>query len=351
MSGAPAVRHRRLGRRRQVDADRPPALRLEGDLRGPARGRRAHQSRAMGVRVHEPRAAHRRPAGRAGAGHHDRRRLPLLRHAQAEVHHRRHPRPHPVHAQHGHRRVDRRPRARSSSTPARACSSSRRRHAFLASLLRIPHLVLCVNKMDLVDWTEERFEEIKAEFRAFAMKLDITDLTFIPVSALHGDNVVDRSANMPWYEGSSLLHHLEEVHIALGPQPDRRPLPGAVRDPAARPTDYHDYRGYAGTVAGGVLKPGDEVVVLPSGFTSTIAAIDTADGPVDEALPADVGDHAPRRRDRHQPRRHDLPAATTSRTSARTSTRWCAGCHERTAAARGAKLRHQAHHPLRPGRW
>ena len=89
-----------------------------------------------------------------------------------------------------------------------------RRHAFLASLLGIPHLVLCVNKMDLVDWSEERFEEIKAEFRAFAMKLDVHDLTFIPVSALHGDNVVDRSANMPWYEGSALLHHLEEVHIA-----------------------------------------------------------------------------------------------------------------------------------------
>src|SRR4029078_7132703 len=89
-----------------------------------------------------------------------------------------------------------------------------RRAAFLASLLGIPHLVLCVNKMDLVDWSEERFEEIKAEFRAFAMKLDVHDLTFIPGSALHGDHIVDRSANMPWYEGSALLHHLEEVHIA-----------------------------------------------------------------------------------------------------------------------------------------
>src|SRR4029078_4441809 len=89
-----------------------------------------------------------------------------------------------------------------------------RRHAFLASLLGIPHLVLCVNKMDLVDWSEERFEEIKAEFRSFAMKLDVHDLTFIPVSALPGDNIVDRSANMPWYEGSALLHFLEEVHIA-----------------------------------------------------------------------------------------------------------------------------------------
>ena len=89
-----------------------------------------------------------------------------------------------------------------------------RRHAFLASLLGIPHLVVCVNKMDLVDWSQERFDEIKAEFRSFAMKLDVHDLTFVPVSALHGDNVVERSANMPWYEGPSLLHHLEEVHIA-----------------------------------------------------------------------------------------------------------------------------------------
>jgi bifunctional enzyme CysN/CysC len=157
-----------------------------------------------------------------------------------------------------------------------------RRHAFLASLLRIPHLVLCVNKMDLVDWSQQRFEEIRDEFRAFATKLDIADLTFIPISALNGDNVVTRSANSPWYEGASLLHHLEEVHIAS----DRNLID--VRFPVQyviRPhsDDWHDYRGYAGTVAGGVLKPGDEVMVLPSGFTSTIAAVETADGPVDEA--------------------------------------------------------------------
>ena len=157
-----------------------------------------------------------------------------------------------------------------------------RRHAFLASLLRIPHLVLVVNKMDLVDWSEDRFEEIKAEFRAFASKLNITDLSFVPVSALHGDNVVTRSLNSPWYEGSSLLHHLEEVHIAS----DRNLID--VRFPVQyviRPhsDQWHDYRGYAGTVAGGVLKPGDEVMVLPSGFTSTIAAIETMDGPLAEA--------------------------------------------------------------------
>ena len=158
-----------------------------------------------------------------------------------------------------------------------------RRHAFLASLLRIPHLVLCVNKMDLVDWSQDRFEEIKDEFRAFATKLDITDLAFIPVSALNGDNVVTRSPSSPWYEGASLLHHLEEVHIGS----DRNLID--VRFPVQyviRPhsDEWHDYRGYAGTVAGGVLKPGDEVMVLPSGFTSTIAAIETMDGPVAEAF-------------------------------------------------------------------
>jgi bifunctional enzyme CysN/CysC len=158
-----------------------------------------------------------------------------------------------------------------------------RRHAFLASLLGIPHLVVCVNKMDLVDWSEERFEEIKAEFRAFAMKLEVHDLSFIPISALLGDNVVERSANMSWYVGAPLLHHLEEVHIASDRNLIDARLPVQY---VIRPMNdaHHDYRGYAGTVAGGVLKPGDAVVVLPSGFTSTIAAIDTADGPLHEAF-------------------------------------------------------------------
>ncbi len=158
-----------------------------------------------------------------------------------------------------------------------------RRHSFLASLLRVPHLVLCVNKMDLVDWDQDVFERIKGEFRDFASKLDIADLTFIPVSALNGDNVVDRSGNTPWYEGASLLHHLEEVHIASDRNliDVRFPVQYVVRPQS---NDWHDYRGYAGTVAGGVMKSGDEVMVLPSGFTSTIASIDTADGPVDEAF-------------------------------------------------------------------
>jgi bifunctional enzyme CysN/CysC len=159
-----------------------------------------------------------------------------------------------------------------------------RRHAFLASLLGVPHLVLCVNKMDLVDYDQAVFERIKTEFRDFAAKLNVQDLSTIPVSALHGDNVVDRSANMPWYEGTSLLHHLEEVHIAS----DRNLIDCrfAVQY-VIRPRDdrFHDYRGYAGLVASGTYKPGDDVVVLPSGFESKIASIDTADGPVDEATP------------------------------------------------------------------
>jgi bifunctional enzyme CysN/CysC len=159
-----------------------------------------------------------------------------------------------------------------------------RRHAFLASLLRVPHLVLCVNKMDLVDYDQKVFDSICEEFRSFASKLDVTDLTFVPISALNGDNVVHRSENMPWYEGTSLLHHLENVFIAS----DRNLID--ARFPVQyvlRPMQnaHHDYRGYAGTVVGGVLKPGDDVVVLPSGFTSTIASIETADGPVDEAFP------------------------------------------------------------------
>ena len=158
-----------------------------------------------------------------------------------------------------------------------------RRHSFIASLLRIPHIVVCVNKMDLVDYDEGEFNKVRDEFREFAMRLDVPDLSFIPVSALVGDNVVDRSDKMPWYDGPPLLSHLETIHTAS----DRNMVD--VRFPVQyviRPMsdEHHDYRGYAGTVAGGVLKPGDDVVVLPSGFESTIKSIDTYEGPVDEAF-------------------------------------------------------------------
>ncbi len=159
-----------------------------------------------------------------------------------------------------------------------------RRHAVIASLLQVKHLVLCVNKMDLVDFDESRFDEICAEFTEFAAKLDIDDLTFIPVSALHGDNVVAHSPSTPWYEGPTLLHHLEHVYIGSDRNliDARFPVQYVIR-PMSH--EHHDYRGYAGQVASGMFRPGDEVLVLPSGFATTIAAIDGYGGPVDDAYP------------------------------------------------------------------
>ncbi len=159
-----------------------------------------------------------------------------------------------------------------------------RRHAFLATLLQVPHIVLVVNKMDLVDYSQEVFDRIREEFIGFATKLRIPDLEVIPVSALKGDNVVDRSDNMQWYSGASLLHYLENVHVASDRNliDARFPVQYVIRPQSDA---YHDYRGYAGQVVGGVLKKGDDVMVLPSGFTSRIAAVETADGEVDEAYP------------------------------------------------------------------
>ena len=161
-----------------------------------------------------------------------------------------------------------------------------RRHAFLTTLLRVPHMVLAVNKMDLVGYSQSVFEQICAEFSAFAARLDIGDLTFVPISALHGDNVVERSANMPWYDGPSLLHHLEHVHIASDRNliDVRFPVQYVIRPHASSDLDLHDYRGYAGQVAGGVLKPGDEVVHLPSGFSSRVRGIEFAGAAVSEAF-------------------------------------------------------------------
>ncbi len=166
----------------------------------------------------------------------------------------------------------------------RGITEQSRRHLFLSTLLGVPHVVVCVNKMDLVDYAQEVYEGIKKELSDFATRLRVRDLTFIPVSALHGDNVVIRSEHMPWYDGRPLLGHLEELHIAS----DRNLVD--VRFPVQlviRPQSHsvRDYRGYAGTVASGVLKPGDPVRALPSGLESTIASIETADGPVDQAFP------------------------------------------------------------------
>jgi sulfate adenylyltransferase large subunit len=159
-----------------------------------------------------------------------------------------------------------------------------RRHAVILSLLRVPHLVLAVNKMDLVDYDQAVFERISDEFKSFATKLSIPDLEVIPISALKGDNVVTRSEQMDWYDGQSLMHHLENVHVASDRDlvDTRFPVQYVVRP---KSDDFHDYRGYAGRVAGGVLKPGDEVLVLPSGMTSKIASIDLFDKEIDEAFP------------------------------------------------------------------
>ena len=159
-----------------------------------------------------------------------------------------------------------------------------RRHAIIASLLQIPHLVICINKMDLVGYSQEVYEQIHDDFEAFASKLDVHDVSFIPISALHGDNVVQRSDHMAWYEGSTLMYYLENVHIASDDNfiDTRFPVQYVIRP---NTDDYHDYRGYAGRVAGGILKTGDHVMVLPSGFLSTVVKIDTFDGELDAAFP------------------------------------------------------------------
>ncbi|MCF6312565.1 MAG: GTP-binding protein [Verrucomicrobiales bacterium] len=157
------------------------------------------------------------------------------------------------------------------------------RHAFIADLLRIRHVVVAVNKMDLVDHSEEAFDKIVSQFKEFASRLDnIVDMTFIPISALNGDNVVDPSENMPWYEGTTLLYHLETVYIGSDQNhvEARFPVQWVIRPHSEK---YHDFRGYGGRVAGGVFKPGDAITVQPSGFTSKIKSIESMDGPLEEA--------------------------------------------------------------------
>jgi sulfate adenylyltransferase subunit 1 len=159
-----------------------------------------------------------------------------------------------------------------------------RRHAFIASLLQIPHLVVCINKMDLVGYAEEAYQQIRQELELFATKLDVRDVHFIPISALKGDNIVRRSDNMPWYQGTTLLYYLENVHIGSDENliDPRFPVQYVIRPL----TDaHHDYRGYAGRVASGIFRKGDEVLLLPSGFTTRIRRIDTYDGELEEAMP------------------------------------------------------------------
>jgi len=157
------------------------------------------------------------------------------------------------------------------------------RHSIIASLLQIPHVIVCVNKMDLVDYSEDVFNKIKEEYEAFASKLDVKDVRFIPISALNGDNVVNRSESMSWFEGSTLLYTLENIHIGSDHNhiDCRFPVQNVIRP---KNDKYHDYRGYAGRIASGVFKPGDEITVLPSGFSSKIKSIDTMDGELEEAF-------------------------------------------------------------------
>jgi sulfate adenylyltransferase subunit 1 len=158
------------------------------------------------------------------------------------------------------------------------------RHAFIANLLRIQHVVVAINKMDLVDFSQEVYDGIVEQFQEFASRLDnLVDISFIPISALKGDNVVDKSTNMDWYDGSTLLYHLENVYIGADHNhvQARFPVQWVIRPHS---DEYHDFRGYAGRVAGGVFKPGDEVLVQPSGFTTKIKAIHSADGDLEEAF-------------------------------------------------------------------
>ena len=156
------------------------------------------------------------------------------------------------------------------------------RHTFISSLLGIPHVVFCINKMDLVDYSEEVFDKIKDDLEAFSSKLNVKDIHFVPMSALNGDNVVNQSKNMDWYQGSTLMYLLENIHIGSDYNhiDCRFPVQFVVRPKSEK---YPDYRGYAGRIAGGVFKPGDDVTVLPSGFTSKVKTIDVMGGSLEEA--------------------------------------------------------------------
>ena len=162
-----------------------------------------------------------------------------------------------------------------------------KRHAFISALLGIPRMVVAINKMDLVDYSRERYEELVAEFEGFAGKLHgVKGVSFIPMSALNGDNVVERSELTPWYDGPVLLDHLEQVEVAYdhpNDRPARFPVQWVIR-PSNGAADLHDYRGYAGQLASGALRRGDEIAVLPGGRRTRIAAIDTYDGELEEAM-------------------------------------------------------------------
>jgi sulfate adenylyltransferase large subunit len=232
-----------------------------------------------------------------------------------------------------------------------------KRHAFISALLGIPQMVVAINKMDLVDFSRERYEELVEEFEAFARKLRggrnprHTQTSYIPISALEGDNVVERSPRMEWYEDQPLLEFLEEVEVAYDHPYDKQarfPVQWVIRpaNGATRPGESGDYRGYAGQLASGALRVGEEVVALPSGLRTRIAAIDTFEGELEEAG-ADVGDAAPGGRAGRLARGADLPRGGGTHGEQGAAGRCVLA--ERAPAARGGPVRDQAHHARRDG--
>src|SRR5579885_2719239 len=274
---AAPVHHGRQRGRRQVDPHRTPAVRFQGRLRRPA----GLGAQGDAQPVHQragPVAADRRAAGRARTRHYDRRRVPLFCDSQKKVHHRRHAGARAVHAQHGDRRFDGEPRGDSDRRPlwGFAAIAPARVHRDAAG---IPHLLVAVNKMDLVDFREDVFHQIRQDFAAFAAQLHAREVQYVPISALLGDNVVERSGRTPWYTGPSLLEHLETVHIDrdINLAEFRFPVQYVIRPNL-------DFRGFAGQIASGVLRRGDEIAVLPSGRTSRVKSIVTYDGELEEAF-------------------------------------------------------------------
>ena len=318
--GHPADRHRRLGRRRQEHADRPAALRQQGRLRGPVRGGRAGQPGATtstsrcSPTACAPSASRASPSTSPTATSRTPRRTFIL----ADT---------PGHVQYTRNMVT----GASTADLAIVLVDARkgmleqsRRHAFLASLLRVPHLVVAVNKMDLVDWSEETYEAIRDEFTAFAAKLDVPDLTVVPISALHGDNVVTRSANIALVRRPVAAAPPRARARGQRPQPGRHPVPGAVRDPAAvrRLPRLPRLRGHGRQRRAAARRRG-------AGAAQRADHDDRRHRrpprPGRRGVRADVGDRPADRRPRRLPRRPDLPAGATPRTSPRTSTRWSAG--------------------------
>ena len=328
MPRSAAHRHRGLGRRRQVDADRPPAARLQAAARRPGRGR--------------PRARHRRPARRARAGHHDRRRVPVLRHAAALVHPRRHARPRPLHAQHGHRRVDRRPRAgadRRAQGAARAVAAAR----VPGGAARDPAPRGVREQDGPRRLRRGALPRDRGGVRArSARSSGIADVRAVPISALEGDNVVDASPRLAWYDAPAAARAARDASRSTATATSTTCASRCSGRSATATT-----AATRGGVAGGVLAVGDEVVVLPSGSRSRVAAIDTPGGPVERAVPPMVA--TLRLADELDVGRGDLVVGAERRAGGRARARRHRLLDGRGARPRRRALPAQAHDPPRAG--